>query len=81
MTGQESLKVAKSFNDAMAFDFAILSKMDSDARGGAAFAFRYAMKKPIAFVGSGEKIDDLETFIPERMATRILGMGDILNFD
>jgi signal recognition particle subunit SRP54 len=78
MTGQESLKVAKSFNDAVPFDFAILSKMDSDARGGAAFAFRYAMKKPIAFVGSGEKIDDLEAFIPERMATRILGMGDIL---
>jgi signal recognition particle subunit SRP54 len=78
MTGQESLKVAKSFNDSVSFDFSILSKMDSDARGGAAFAFRYALKKPIAFVGSGEKIDDLETFIPERMATRILGMGDIL---
>ena len=78
MTGQESLKVAKSFNDSVNFDFSILSKMDSDARGGAAFAFRYALKKPIAFVGSGEKIDDLETFIPERMATRILGMGDIL---
>ncbi len=78
MTGQESLKVAQSFNNAVNFDFSILSKMDSDARGGAAFAFRYALKKPIAFVGSGEKIDDLEAFIPERMATRILGMGDIL---
>ena len=59
-------------DDSIPFDFAILSKMDSDTRGGAAFVFRYAMKKPIAFVGSGEKIDDLETFIPERMATRIL---------
>lgn len=78
MTGQESLKVAKSFNNSVNFDFSILSKMDSDARGGAAFAFRYALKKPIAFAGSGEKIDDLETFVPERMATRILGMGDIL---
>jgi signal recognition particle subunit SRP54 len=78
MTGQESLKVAKQFNDSIGFDFSILSKMDSDARGGAAFAFRYALKKPISFVGSGEKITDLETFIPERMASRILGMGDIL---
>jgi signal recognition particle subunit SRP54 len=78
MTGQESLKVAKVFNEALNFDGAILTKMDSDARGGAAFAFRYALKKPINFVGTGEKIDDLENFIPERMATRILGMGDII---
>jgi len=78
MTGQESLKVAQAFNNSIGFDCAILSKLDSDARGGAAFAFRFALKKPIAFVGSGEKIDDLESFIPERMATRILGMGDIL---
>lgn len=78
MTGQESLKVAKSFDQTVGFDAAILTKMDSDTRGGAAFAFRYALKKPIAFVGSGEKIADLENFIPERMATRILGMGDIL---
>ncbi|MCB9493165.1 MAG: signal recognition particle protein [Epsilonproteobacteria bacterium] len=78
MTGQESLNIAKSFNDEIGFDSVILSKMDSDTRGGAAFAFRYALKKPIAFVGSGEKIDDLEHFIPERMTTRILGMGDIM---
>jgi signal recognition particle subunit SRP54 len=78
MTGQESLKVAKTFEKLIGFDAAILTKMDSDTRGGAAFAFRYALKKPIAFIGSGEKIDDLENFIPERMATRILGMGDIL---
>ncbi|KKQ32865.1 MAG: Signal recognition particle protein [candidate division TM6 bacterium GW2011_GWF2_37_49] len=78
MTGQESLKVAKAFNDSVGFDCAILSKLDSDARGGAAFAFKYALKKPISFVGSGEKNEDLEAFIPERMATRILGMGDML---
>lgn len=78
MTGQESLNVAKTFDTHVGFDAAILTKMDSDTRGGAAFAFKYAIKKPISFVGSGEKIDDLETFIPERMATRILGMGDIL---
>jgi len=78
MTGQESLNVAKIFNDSIGFDWAILSKMDSDTRGGAAFAFRYALKKSIVFVGNGEKIDDLENFVPERMASRILGMGDIL---
>ncbi len=78
MTGQESLNVAKAFDEVVGFQNAILSKMDSDTRGGAAFAFRYALKKPISFVGSGEKIDDLESFIPERMASRMLGMGDVL---
>jgi signal recognition particle subunit SRP54 len=77
MTGQESLNVAKAFNTAIGFDAAILTKMDSDARGGAAFAFRYELGKPIAWVGVGEKIGDLEGFFPERMATRILGMGDL----
>lgn len=78
MTGQESLKIAQAFNDSIGFDYAILTKMDSDTRGGAAFAFKYSLKKAIAFVGSGEKIDDFDPFVPERMATRILGMGDIL---
>jgi signal recognition particle subunit SRP54 len=78
MTGQESLRVAQAFNQFVGFDSAVLSKMDSDARGGAAFAFRYALKKSISFVGCGEKIDDLESFVPDRMASRILGMGDIL---
>lgn len=78
MTGQESLTVAHAFETSVGFNSAILTKMDSDARGGAAFAFKYEIKKPISFVGSGEKIDDLESFIPERMASRILGMGDIL---
>ncbi|MCF7799484.1 signal recognition particle protein [Candidatus Babeliales bacterium] len=78
MTGQESLKVARAFDQTVGFNTAILTKMDSDTRGGAAFAFRYSLKKPISFVGCGEKIDDLESFVPERMASRILGMGDIL---
>lgn len=77
MTGQESLNVAQAFDQAIGFDAAVLTKLDSDARGGAAFAFRYALKKPIAWVGTGEKIEDLEQFVPERMATRILGMGDL----
>ena len=78
MTGQESLNVAKAFNDSIGFDAAVLTKMDSDTRGGSAFAFRYALKKPVAFVGSGEKIEDLENFVPERMTSRILGMGDLM---
>lgn len=79
MTGQESLKVAQAFDQAVGFHSAILTKLDSEARSGSAFAFRYALKKPIAFIGSGEKIDDLEQFHPDRMATRILGMGDVLS--
>lgn len=79
MTGQESLTVARSFEQAVGFDHAILSKMDSDSRGGAAFSFRYALKKPILFVGIGEKVADLEPFYPDRMANRILGMGDIVS--
>lgn len=79
MTGQESLSVAESFDKGVGYHYAILSKMDSDTRGGAAFAFRYAQKKPILFVGVGEKIDDLQQFHPDRMAGRILGMGDMLS--
>lgn len=78
MTGQESLQVAKSFSTAVGFDGAILSKMDSDARGGAAFAFKYELKKPIYFMGVGEKVDQFEMFRPERIAKRMLGMGDLL---
>jgi len=77
MTGQESLNVAKAFEQAIGFDMGVLTKMDSDTRGGAAFSFRYALKKPIIFVGVGEKLADLELFYPDRMAGRILGMGDI----
>lgn len=77
MTGQESLRVAQTFEDEVGFHGAILTKIDSETRGGAAFAFRYTIKKPILFLGSGEKIADLEYCRPERMASRILGMGDI----
>lgn len=79
MTGQESLNVADAFEQGVGYQYAILSKLDSDTRGGAAFAFRYAQKKPILFVGVGEKIDDLQRFHPDRMAGRILGMGDVLS--
>ncbi len=78
MTGQESLAVAQAFDQAVGFHWALLSKMDSEARGGSAFAFRYVLKKPVLFIGMGEKIDDLEQFHPDRMAGRILGMGDVL---
>ncbi len=77
MTGQESLAVARAFDQAIGFQSAILSKTDSDSKGGAAFSFRYALKKPIVFIGTGEKVDNLDLFHPERMASRMLGMGDI----
>jgi len=77
MTGQESLSVAQAFDGAVGFDMAMLAKMDSDTRGGAAFSFRYALKKPIVFVGTGEKVDAIEPFHPERMAGRMLDMGDL----
>jgi signal recognition particle subunit SRP54 len=77
MTGQESLAVAKAFDDTIGFKGSVLTKMDSDTRGGAAFAFRFVLKKPIVFVGEGEKVTDLDVFYPERAAQRMLGMGDI----
>lgn len=77
MTGQESLSVAKVFEDTVGFKGAILTKMDSDTRGGSAFAFRYVLKKPILFVGEGENIADLNLFFPDRAAERMLGMGDV----
>ncbi len=79
MTGQESLNVAQAFEQGVGYHMAMLTKIDSDTRGGAAFAFRYAQKKPIVFVGSGEKVADIEQFHPDRMAGRILGMGDMLS--
>ncbi len=77
MTGQESLAVARAFENAVGFSGAVLTKMDSDTRGGAAFAFRYALKKPILFVGIGEKPDDLVLFHADRAVSRMLGMGDL----
>jgi signal recognition particle subunit SRP54 len=78
MTGQEAVNVARGFNDAVAIDGVILTKMDGDARGGAALSMREAIGKPIMYVGTGEKVSELEPFAPDRMASRILGMGDVL---
>jgi len=77
MTGQESLTVARGFMKKAPFDGAILTKMDSDTRGGAAFSFNYALKKSIVLIGVGEKPSDWQRFLPDRMASRILGQGDI----
>ncbi len=79
MTGQDAVNVAKEFHDQLEFDGVILTKMDSDARGGAALSIKKVTNKPVAFVGTGEKISDLEIFHPNRMADRILGMGDVLS--
>ena len=79
MTGQDAVNVAKTFNEALALDGVILTKLDGDARGGAALSIWSVTGKPIKFVGTGEKIDALEPFHPERIASRILGMGDVLS--
>lgn len=79
MTGQDAVNVAKSFNDLLDITGVVLSKMDGDTRGGAALSIRYITGKPIKFVGVGEKIDALEPFHPDRIASRILGMGDMLS--
>lgn len=79
MTGQDAARTAKAFNDAMTLTGVILAKADGDARGGAALSVRAITGKPIKFIGMGEKIDALEPFYPERIASRILGMGDILS--
>jgi len=78
MTGQEAVNVAQGFNDAIGVDGFILTKLDGDARGGAALSIKSVAGKPIKFVGVGEKMDALEIFYPDRMASRILGMGDVL---
>ena len=79
MTGQDAVNVAKSFDDKLNITGVILTKLDGDARGGAALSLRAVTDRPIKFVGMGEKLDDLETFHPDRMASRILGMGDVLS--
>jgi len=78
MTGQDAVNVAKSFNEQLEIDGMILTKLDGDTRGGAALSAKAVTGKPIKFVGLGEKLDDLEVFHPDRMANRILGMGDVL---
>ena len=79
MTGQDAVNVAAKFNEQLGIDGVIMTKMDGDARGGAALSLKAVMGKPIKFVGVGEKIDALEVFHPERMTSRILGMGDVLS--
>jgi signal recognition particle subunit SRP54 len=79
MTGQDAVNTAKAFNDTINFDGVVLTKMDGDTRGGAALSIRYIVDKPIKFISQGEKEDSLDIFYPDRMANRILGMGDIVS--
>jgi len=79
MTGQDAVNTAKSFNDKLNFDGVVLTKLDGDTRGGAALSIRNVVDKPIKFIGTGEKIDAIDVFYPERMADRILGMGDVVS--
>ncbi len=79
MTGQDAVNTAKAFNDRLDFDGVVMTKLDGDARGGAALSIKAVVNKPIKFIGTGEKIQDLDVFHPDRMADRILGMGDIVS--
>jgi signal recognition particle subunit SRP54 len=79
MTGQDAVNTAKAFNDKLNFDGVVLTKLDGDTRGGAALSIRSVVDKPIKFVGTGEKMDALDVFYPERMSDRILGMGDVVS--
>ena len=80
MTGQDAVNAAKAFDEALGIDGVLLTKLDGDARGGAALSIRATTGKPIKFIGTGEKLDMIELFHPDRMASRILGMGDMLSF-
>ena len=80
MMGQEAVNTAKAFNDRLDFDGVVLTKLDGDSRGGAALSIRQVVEKPIKIISIGEKVDDLDIFYPDRMAQRILGMGDIVSF-
>ena len=79
MTGQDAVNTAKAFNDVLNFDGVILTKLDGDTRGGAAISIKSVVNKPIKFIGTGEKMDAIDIFYPERMADRILGMGDVVS--
>ena len=79
MTGQDAVNVAEAFAERVEFDGVVLTKLDGDARGGAALSVKAVTGKPILYASTGEKLDELERFHPERMATRILGMGDVLS--
>ena len=80
MTGQDAVNSAKAFNEAIDYDGVVLTKMDGDTRGGAALTVKYTVGKPIKFISTGEKLDTIDVFHPDRMAQRILGMGDIVSF-
>ena len=80
MTGQDAVNTAKAFNDRLNFDGVVLTKLDGDTRGGAALSIRSVVQKPIKFASTGEKLDQLQAFFPDRMAQRILGMGDVVTF-
>ena len=80
MTGQDAVNTAAAFNDRINYDGVVLTKLDGDTRGGAALSIKYTVGKPIKFVSTGEKMDTLDVFFPDRMAQRILGMGDIVSF-
>ena len=79
MTGQDAVNTAKEFNDRLDFDGVVLTKLDGDTRGGAALSIRTVVTKPIKFIGTGEKMEAIDAFHPERMADRILGMGDVVS--
>jgi signal recognition particle subunit SRP54 len=80
MVGQDAVTTAQAFNEQIAFDGVVLTKLDGDARGGAALSIRSVVNKPIKFISTGEKMQDLDLFHPDRMASRILGMGDVISF-
>ena len=79
MTGQDAVNTAKAFHDVLNFDGVVLTKLDGDTRGGAALSIKTVVNKPIKFIGTGEKMEALDVFYPERMADRILGMGDVVS--
>ena len=79
MTGQDAVNTAKAFNERLDFDGVVLTKLDGDTRGGAALSIRAVVEKPIKFISTGEKMDAIDVFHPDRMAQRILGMGDVVS--
>ena len=79
MTGQDAVNTAKAFNERLNFDGVVLTKLDGDTRGGAALSIKTVVNKPIKFIGTGEKMEAIDIFYPERMADRILGMGDVVS--
>ena len=79
MTGQDAVNTAKAFNEVLNFDGVILTKLDGDTRGGAALSIKSVVDKPIKFIGTGEKMEAIDIFYPDRMADRILGMGDVVS--